>query len=63
MLGFQDAGTAFAYFLTIAAALLCVVYGIRNWNKPSPDEEKREIAEEIEWEKRDPELKPGKDGK
>jgi len=63
MLGFQDLGTALAYFLTIGAALLCVVYGIINWNKPSPDEEKKEIEEELDWEKHDPELKPGKGGK
>lgn len=59
MLGFQDAGTALAYFLTIGAALFCVVYGIANWNKPAPEEEKRELAEEAAWEKEDAEGKGG----
>lgn len=60
MLGFQDAGTFLAYFLSIGAAILCIVYGIVNWNKPAPEEETREIQEEQDWEKKDPELKPGK---
>ena len=60
MLGFQDVGAFLAYTLTIAAALVCVVYGIVNWNRPSPDEEAKEIAEELDWEKHDPDLKGGK---
>ena len=60
MLGFQDLGATLAFLLTIAAALGCVVYGVVNWNKPSPDEELREVNEEIEWEKHDPDLKTGK---
>jgi len=63
MLGFQDIGTWLAYMLTIGATLVCAIYGIVNWNKPAPDQEKREIAEEIAWEQRDPDRKPGKGGK
>jgi hypothetical protein len=58
MLGFQDIGAFLAYALTVVAALLCVVYGIVNWNRPAPDEEAKEIDEELAWEKRDPDLKP-----
>jgi hypothetical protein len=52
MLGFRDTGALLAFLLTIGSAALCVVYGIVNWNKPSPEEEKEEIAEESAWEKR-----------
>lgn len=56
MFGFQDTGALLAFLLTIGAAVLCVVYGVVNWNKPSPEEENREVAEELEWEKHDPDL-------
>ncbi len=62
MLGFQDIGALAAFLLTIGAALVCVVYGIINWNKPSPDEEAKEIAEELDWENHDPDLKVGNAG-
>lgn len=55
MSGFGDAWVTLAYALTIAAVLLCVVYGIANWNKPKEDLAS-EAREEAEWEKRDPEL-------
>jgi len=60
MLGFQDAGALLGFLLTIAAAVLCVVYGVVNWNKPTPAEESKEVNEELEWEKHDPDLNPGK---
>ena len=56
MLGFQDAGALAAFLLTIGAVLVCIVYGVVNWNKPSPAEESREVKEELEWEKNDPDL-------
>jgi len=49
-------GVAAAYILTILSAVLCVGYGILNWNRPNDAEEKREIAEEAAWEKKDPEM-------
>jgi len=55
MLGFEGAGVLLAYVLSISAALLCVVYGVKNWNVPSDEVVKREIDEEIQWEKTDPE--------
>ena len=56
MLGIKDFWVFFAYFGSIAGALVCVAYGIINWNKPLRDEEEKEIDEEIEWKKHDPEL-------
>ena len=55
MLGLGDWGVSLAYLLTLGTAALCAVYGFANWNRPSPDEERREIAEEAEWEKHEPE--------
>lgn len=52
MFGFEDIGALLAFLLTIGAALLCLVYGIINWNKPSKEEEEREVSEELEWERR-----------
>lgn len=33
MLGFTDGGVIAAYLLSIASALLCVIWGIVNWEK------------------------------
>ncbi len=55
MLGMEGVGVFLAYIMTLAAAALCVVYGVMNWNKPKEEEVSREISEEIEWEKHDPE--------
>lgn len=53
MLGFEGLGVYAAYTLSILAALVCVVYGIWNWNKPSTGKEKKQIDEEVKWEKKD----------
>jgi len=53
MLGFADAGVAAAYLCTIGSAVLCVVYGLVNWNKPVNHED-AEIEEEIKWEQQEP---------
>ncbi|ACV69130.1 symporter small accessory protein [Desulfohalobium retbaense] len=37
MLGLGSLGCALAFWLSIGAALLCVVYGVRNWNREHPD--------------------------
>ncbi len=52
MLGFEGIGVVLAYVLTIAAALLCVIYGVINWNK-SDENEGKEVREELKWEKKD----------
>lgn len=50
MLGLGDWGVSLAFLLTLGATALCVIYGLINWNKPSPEEEIKEIAEEEAWE-------------
>jgi len=54
MLGLDGPGVFLAYTLSIAAALLCVVYGIKNWNKPAGEIVDSEIDEEIKWEEHEP---------
>ena len=56
MLGFGDVWIFLGYLLTICAMLLCVVYGIRNWNSNRENVQK-EILEEAAWEKNDPCIK------
>jgi hypothetical protein len=56
MLGISGNGVVAAYVLTLLSAALCVGYGLLNWNKPDESDEKAEIAEEAEWEQKDPEL-------
>jgi hypothetical protein len=53
MLGLGDWGVSLAFILTLASAALCAIYGFVNWNKPGPEEEIREIAEEEAWEERE----------
>jgi hypothetical protein len=38
MLGLPDASIWLAYLLSVGGAVLCVVYGIMNWNKDNGDE-------------------------
>lgn len=52
MLGLGGFGVYLAYILTIASALLCVIYGLFKWNEAEGDEA-REIDEEQKWEKED----------
>lgn len=58
MFGFGDVWVFLGYALTVASMLLCVVWGILNWNKPKEDEEK-ELREEAEWESKDPDINEG----
>jgi hypothetical protein len=55
MLGFAEFWAFMGYLCTILAALLCVIYGIANWDKPKADDAK-EIEEEIKWETKDTEI-------
>ena len=50
MLGFDGLGVFLAYTLSIGAALLCVIYGIKNWNTPPDNVVSLEIDEEEKWE-------------
>lgn len=49
MLGIPDFWIWSAYILCIASAVLCVVYGLRNWNKGG-DDELQQVQEESKWE-------------
>lgn len=55
MLGLEGVGVFLAYIMSIFAGIGCVVYGIKNWNSPADSDVDREVNEEIEWEKSDPE--------
>ncbi len=50
-----DFGVSLAYILCIVSALLCLVYGVLNWNK-GKESESTEILEEMEWEKKENEI-------
>jgi len=58
MLGFGDIWVFLGYLLTIGAMVLCVIYGIRNWNK-NKEHIQEEILEEEQWEENDPDLNEG----
>jgi len=55
MLGIEDPGIYVVYLLTIASTILCVWYGITNWNKGGENED-QEITEEIKWEAKEKEI-------
>jgi len=54
MLGFHNVTIALVYILCIASSLVCVVYGIINWNRGG--EKPIEPTKVIEWEKKEEEL-------
>jgi hypothetical protein len=60
MLGIEGTGVILAYAGSVVAAAVCVIYGIINWNRPATREEKREIEEELKWERSDPENEEAK---
>lgn len=45
MLGIEDKYVALAYILCILSTLLCVIYGVINWNRGESEPEK----EDIQW--------------
>jgi hypothetical protein len=49
MLGFDDGWIFAAYLLCILSAVVCVVYGLVNWNKGG-DDEALQVEEEKKWE-------------
>lgn len=56
MLGISDFAIGSAYLLCIASALLCLGYGIFNWNK-GQEAEVDEITEELRWEQTEQRIK------
>lgn len=49
MLGIDDPWVWGVYLLSIFSALLCVIYGIINWNREG-EQESLQIKEEAAWE-------------
>jgi hypothetical protein len=49
MLGIDDPWILSVYLLCIFSALLCVIYGVINWNRGG-EQESLEIKEEADWE-------------
>lgn len=49
MLGIEDKGVVVAYLLCIASTILCVIYGLINWNRGDetvqPDDVKWAVEE------------------
>ena len=52
MLGINDPWIVAAYLLCIASTVLCVVYGLINWNRGS-EKENEQIKEEAGWEEKE----------
>jgi hypothetical protein len=55
MLGIDDPWIWGVYLLCIFSALLCLIYGIVNWNREG-ELEALEIKEESDWEEREEEM-------
>lgn len=54
-MGINDPWIGGAYIGCILVTLLCVVYGILNWNKGGEDEE-LQVKEEVEWHEKEKEM-------
>ena len=54
-MGFADGSITLVYVLCILSALMCVVYGLVNWNRGA-EEEAAQIAEEAGWEAKEEEI-------
>ena len=48
MFGIEDFSVSLVYLLCILSALLCLVYGIVNWNKGEPDVQ--DVSKTANWE-------------
>jgi hypothetical protein len=55
VLGINDPWIWGVYLLCIISTLLCIIYGLMNWNKGRETEEK-EISEEAAWEEKEEEM-------
>ena len=54
MLGLEGIAVPLGFILTLASTLLCVIYGIRNWNKGYITEE--ELIQEEIWKQEEEKL-------
>lgn len=55
MLGIDDPWIWGVYMLCILSTLLCVLYGLINWNRGGEQEE-MEASEEVAWEAKEEEM-------
>jgi hypothetical protein len=55
VLGIDDPWVWSAYIGSVLVMLLCVAYGILNWNK-GDEEEEIQVKEEMEWHKKEKEM-------
>jgi hypothetical protein len=55
MLGINDPWIWGVYLLCILSTLLCIIYGLMNWNKGA-DMEEEEMAEEAAWEEKEEDM-------
>jgi len=55
MFGLGDFSIAAVYSLCILSSLLCIIYGIVNWNKGGEPTQK-EIKQEVDWDKKELEI-------
>ena len=55
MLGIDDPWIWGVYLLCILSALLCLIYGVVNWNREG-DQEAIEVKEEEAWEESEEEM-------
>lgn len=55
ILGIEDPWIWGVYLLSILSTLLCVIYGIVNWNRGA-ELETEEIVEEAAWESKEEEM-------
>jgi hypothetical protein len=57
MLGLGDIWVTFIFYLTILSVVLCVVYGIVNWNKGQDENEL--ASKEKQWKKDESNIEEG----
>ena len=56
MMGIEDPGIYLGYIFSILSLILCVVFGIINWNK-GKETDIKEIEKDKEWEDKDDDIK------
>jgi hypothetical protein len=56
MLGIEDKGILAAYLLCIASTILCVIYGLINWNRGEEEIKADDVKWAVEEKKVDEEL-------
>ena len=56
MMGIEDPGIYLGYIFSILSLILCVVFGIINWNK-GKETDFEEIEKDKKWEDKDEKMK------